>query len=281
MTKAARCFGAVLVGVVFAISSAHAALHYTIVTATTYKGETSYVEEDIVVDGKRARVDIKSGKKDNLRREGFMVTTDGGSTWTVVDGAKAVCGQWDLAATYRQVGSFIHKVEGWVNVKVTEASVEIVSSEPGPEILGFATTHVRIVSRLKANARIFFMKYEYHIEITDDVWFAPELQVNPVEQRWLAALAKTGYERLDGMTDAALVAIQGTVLKQKSVMSGLDVRKNRRRTKIDEMNMTAFASGESGSISADLFRMQNCKPVSDKKMEDAAKDILKSVAKPG
>jgi len=272
--------GAILISIVLAAPPAKAALRYTVETASTYKNETSYVVEDIAVDGDRARVDIKAGKQDKLQPEGYMLTTDGGITWAVVDGANAVCGQWNLGAYYREAGSIITKVEKWVNAKVTEANVNIRPASPGPEILGFETTHVRIIVRLKAKATVFFMKFEYHLVITDDVWFAPDIKVNQIEQRWLDALARTGYERIDKLTATASAAIQGMVLKQKTVTHARDLRKNRERTKIDEINVTSFASVEPRAIPNEVFRTGNCRPVSEGQMEDAAKDMLKSIVKP-
>lgn len=280
MIRVTQILGAILVGSALATSPATAALRYTVETATTYKNESSYVVEDVAVDGDSARVDIKAGKRDKLQPEGYMLTTDGGITWAVVDGSNAVCGQWNLAAYYRQAGSLITKVEAWVKADVTEARVEIQPAQPGPEIHGFKTMHVRIISRLKAKARIFFMKFEYHLEITDDVWFAPDLKIDRVEQRWVDALAKTGYERLDKLTATASAAIQGMVLKQKTVTFARDLRKNRERTKVDDMNVTAFTSLEPGAISKELFQTKNCKRVSERKMEDAAKNMLKSIVKP-
>lgn len=270
----------VFAGVVFLASSASAAVSYTVETVTTYKDQKYQRVEDVIVDGQRARFDIRTGTPGNLKPDGYMLTTDGGKTWAVVEGPDAVCGTWDLAAYYREAGSLIDKVEKWVGAKVDEASVEIVSSEPGPEVLGYATTHLKIVSRLRARARVLFIKYEYHLEITDDVWFAPELGVNPVEQRWFDAMKRTGYERLDQITEATLAPIKGTVLKQKTVTKSRDVRKNRERSKVDEIDMTSFARVDSAEISDDVFRVEGCRQVSDKKMEDAVKDMLKSVVKP-
>ncbi len=267
-------------GVVLLASPASAAVRYTVETVTTYKEQKYQRVEDVVVDGKRARVDYRSGTPDSLQPDGYMLTTDGGDSWAVVEGPDAVCGTWDLAAYFRQAGTLIDKVEKWVNAKVDEASVETLLVEPGPQMLGYATTHVRMVSKLRAKARVLFIKYEYHLEITDDVWFAPELGVNPVEKRWFDAMKRTGYERLDQMTEATLAPIKGTVLKQTTVTKSRDVRKNRERIKVDEINMTSFARVDSAEISDGLFSVDGCRQVNDKKMEDAVKDMLKSVVKP-
>lgn len=272
--QVAWAFGAVVLA---ATASASAGVRYTVETVTTYKDQTYYEAEDTLIDGNAARIDIRTGTREQTQPKGSMLTTDGGKTWAVVEGSDAVCGTWDMAAYYRKAGSLLETVERWFNVTVKEAKVEVASREPGPAILGFATTHVRIVSRLKATARVLFIQREIHLQITDDVWYAPEVGVEPVEQRWLDAMQKTGYDQLDRMTGAALAAVGGFVLKQKTVAVAREPRKNRERAKVDEISVTKFERTAPDAVADELRPLPGCKPVSDEQLEEAAKDLLKSI----
>lgn len=263
-----------------AAASASAGVKYSVETDTTYEGEKHYRVEDVLIDGDRARIDVRSGERGKAQPEGYLLTTDGGSTWAVIEGPGAVCGKWDLAAYYRKAGSLLRKVESWFNVTVSQASVEVVSREPGPTILGFATTHVRVAAKLKAKGRILFFSREVQVEITDDVWFAPKLGVEPVEQRWLDAMKRTGYERLDNMTGAMLDASGGFVLKEKIVAVSRESDRKRKRVKVDEIRVTSFERIASGAASGELRPVTGCRPVSDDQLQDAAKDLLKSIVKP-
>lgn len=263
-----------------AAASASAGVKYTVETDTTYEGDKHYRVEDVLIDADRARVDVRSGQRGKTQAAGYMLTTDAGSTWAVVEGPGAVCGKWDLAAYFRKAGSLLRKVESWFNVTVSQASVEVASREPGPAILGFATTHARVVAKLKGTGRILFFSREVQLEITDDVWFARELGVEPVEQRWLDAMKRTGYQRLDKMTGAMLDAGGGFVLKEKIVAVSRESHRKRKRVKVDEIRVTAFERIAPGSASGQLRPVAECKPVSEDKLEGAAKDLLKSIVKP-
>jgi len=93
-------------------------------------------------------------------------------------------------------------------------------------------------------------------------------------------MGETGYERLDRMTGKALAAIEGFVVKQKSVTVVRDPGKKRERTKVDEIKVTKFERIAPGSAAGELRPAADCKPVSDDRLEEAAKDLLKSIAKP-
>lgn len=260
---------------------AHAGERSTIVTEVfrKEKNKTNREVELITTEGDKGRIDIieRDGKKE---KGGFyLLTLDGGKTVVMGDKGKSLCTQWDTEDFFRVIGQLIRKAERWANAKITNVKIEKVLEEPGPEILGYPTTHVRIVIEAGLKASVIVKKFKYSLKITDDVWMAQDLELSPIEQQWIKAMSQTGQKQLDQMLAAWNSELPGPILKSETVTLLTDRVNQEQRTKIEKMEVIALEELASGKIPEETFRAPQCEKVSQKEMEEAAKDMLKDTIK--
>ena len=269
-----------LVGVIIlalVATCADAALRYTTDIEVVDGDARKRQVEIITLDGERARIEYFSGEQASDKPIVIMLTVDGGKTWVLSEGPNTECGEWDLEAFYRNAGSLVVKAEGWVNAKVTEAQVETLGRDAGPDILGYPTTRMRLLTTLHAKAKLLFLKYEYRVEITDEIWFSPDVELHPIEKRLLDAMAHTGYEQLDRMTQSSIDEIGGTILKQKTVARVRNVRKNTEESKVQNFVVTSIEKLKASELPQGLFEMPKCDPVDKETMDDKAKKVFKGL----
>ena len=157
--------------------------------------------------------------------------------------------------------------------------VEKVLEKPGPEILGYATTHVRLVTTAGLKYSVLVKKHHYTLKITDDIWMAPKLEIHPIEQQWIKAQTSTGFDQLDRLLDSWHMHLPATVLKQESIFKIKDLGKNEESTKVEKINITSIEALDPSKIPAGLFDMPRCKKASRQKMEAAAKEMFEKTLK--
>jgi hypothetical protein len=82
------------------------------------------------------------------------------------------------------MGQLLFKVKRWTNLEVTDPKVEKVLEEEGPKLLGYPTSHIRLVTTAGIKASVVVKKFRFHLQITDDVWIATQLEIHPIVQQW-------------------------------------------------------------------------------------------------
>lgn len=258
-----------------------AATRSTFVIEIIRGSKTERQSEVITIDGNKARMDFLGADGKKTVGTPFMVTNDGGKTWLLVDkdDNKTVCTEWNTREFFNAMGGFMTYVSELANAEVKEAKVDIILDEPGPEMLGYTTRHVRLNSAIRIKARILFFTYEYALNIKDDVWMSPDLALHPIEKAWIDALTRTGSVEIDRMSKAWNEKVPGTIFKQVSVVTLRNVKKDEEKTKTEKIELTKMEQLMSEDIPEDTFKMPKCKKVSESAMEDAAEDMLKSVIK--
>ena len=115
-------------------------------------------------------------------------SVDGGHTWVIGNKQEAFCAHMDTGEFFSYLGSLALKVEGIANLEITDPQVNKILEEKGPNIHGYPTTHVRLVTTAAGKAAVLFKKYDYKVHITDDIWYSTNLEMHPVRKRWLEAL---------------------------------------------------------------------------------------------
>ena len=257
-----------------------AASRYTVVTEIVPEGKKQRSEVAVVtVAGDKGRIDIveRNGKKE----EGgiYLMTLDGGKTAVLGDKGKSVCSDWDSQKYFREMGKLLHKTRRWANLEITDVKVEKVLEQPGPELLGYATTHLRLVTTAGVKASVLIKKFSYSLEITDDVWLAPQLEIHPIERQWINAQTSTGFDQLDQLLDFWNNQLPSMILKQESVIQFKDLIKKEESTKSEKIEITSIEALDPSEIPLETFRVPKCKKVSQKEMQDTAKDMLLGVVK--
>ena len=164
-----------------------------------------------------------------------------------------MCTEWDSEKFFGEMGKLLHKARRWTGVKITDAKVEKVLEQPGPELLGYATTHLRLVTNASAKASILFLKYRYSLEITDDLWVAPQLERHPIERQWLNAQTNTGFKQLDQLLDSWNNQFSAMVLKQESVVRVKDLVEEEEFTKTEKIEIIRIEALDPTEVPDDTF----------------------------
>ena len=258
----------------------YAASRYTVVTKIVPEGKKPRSEVAVVtVAGDKGRIDIV--ERNGLKEKGgfYLMTLDSGKTAVLGHKQKTVCTEWDSQAYFREMGQMLHTVKRWANLEITDVKVEKVLEEAGPELLGYATTHVRLVTTAGVKASILVKKFKYFLKITDDIWIAPQLELHPIEQQWIISQTNTGFQQLDQMLDSWNKQLPATILKQESVIWLKDLLNKKESTKTENVEITKIEKLDTSKIPEEIFRIPNCKKVSKKEMKEMAKDMLQNVVK--
>lgn len=258
----------------------NAASRYTLATEVVAEGQNPRSEVAIVTLAEdKGRIDFveRNGRKE----EGglYLMTLDGGKTAVLGDKRKSIYSEWDSEEYFSEMGRLLHKAGRFAKLEITDVKVEKVLEKPGPELLGYAATHVRLVTTAGVKFSVLVKKYQYVLKITDDIWMAPQLEIHPIEQQWINAQTSTGFGQLDELLDSWYMHLPATVLKQESVFEIKDLVKKEESTKVEKINITSIEKLDSSKIPMALFDMPKCKKVSRKEMEAAAKDMFSKTLK--
>lgn len=277
--KLAKCIGMVLLSGM--VVYAQAATRTTTVTEIKRGDKVEKRTEVLTIDGDRARLDLYSGKQASNQNAPYLLTIDGGKTWILGDAKdkKSVCSQWDTKTFFASVGDLIQYAVNFVNADVSVGGIDVKFDEQGPDMLGYKTRHMRIVSSIDAKAHFLFFKREYTLEFKDEIWVSPDLKLSPIEQAWLDALSNSGYRKLDRLSQAWNKQVQGTVLKQVSYVTMRNITKKEQKTKRETIAITKFETVKPEDLAPDTFKAPHCQNVTEEQMEKAAKDMLTDIAK--
>ena len=251
-------------------------LRVTIVTDIVEKGEPKDKDTEIItIDGdKKVRLEFLGEEEKPSNNTPYLLTTDGGNTWVIGNKQEAYCAQMETGEFFQYLGSLALKVEGIANLEITDPQVKKVLEQKGPKILGYPTTHVRLVTTAAGKASILFQKFDYKVHITDDIWYSPELEMHPVRKRWLEALSNSGYPQLDKLIDQWAANLNGSILKQESVMKLTNVIKNEEEITTQQSRIVTVENLKPTDIPKDTFDMPTCKSISKKEMRDTAKELF-------
>lgn len=260
---------------------AHAATRTTTVTEIRRGDDVEKRTEVLTIDGDKARLDMYSDKEANKQNAPYLLTIDGGQTWILDDAKdqKSVCSRWDTKEFFSRIGDLIYYAEIFVNAEISVGKLNVMFDEQGPEILGYKTWHMKIVSSIHGEAEFLGFKREYTLEFRDEIWVSPDLKLSPIEQAWVDALSNSGYRKIDRLSQAWNKQVQGTILKQVSEVTIYNITKNEKRTKHENSAITKLETVKPEDIKADFFKAPECKKVTEKEMEGAATEMLKSIAR--
>jgi len=257
--------------------SAVAASIATIEIEITKDNKTEKKTEIVTIDGDKARLDFLGTSGEKTDQTPYLLTVDGGKSWILGNTHKGefYCATVEPAAFFKEIGTIVTEVVALVNPKVLEIKLDKTKEEPGPKIQDVPTTYVQLVTTAEAEASILFKKYQYTIKITDDVWYAPELEIQAFRKRWLEALTQSGYEKLDKMFIAWAKELPGPILKQESEIVLTNVIKNESTVQKETANIISVKDVKSADIPQQTFAVPTCKKITQIELEWAAKEMVK------
>lgn len=257
--------------------TATAGLRIVTESEITEKNKTRKETEIVTVDNGRARFEFLRGSAERSEKTPYLLTVDGGESWILGDVRKGefYCATFNISEYFRDVGKMLIRVEGWVNPTIERLQVEKLLEEPGPEMLGHATTHVRLQIVAKATASVLLKKFEYSIKIVDDAWYAPDLEIHPIEERWMDALTQSGYGRLDEMFIEWSRHLQGSLMKLDSVVEVTNRKTGETSVSNESHHVVSRETLEAGEIDEKLFAVPECKALTKKQFKRVTTDMFK------
>ena len=244
----------------------------------TGKNNKSTVETNIItVDGEKVRVDYLGKEQEKTDITPYLLTIDNGETWIVGNKKKDefYCADVDMKEFFRDLGKIVTRLDSLANVKITNDKVVKVLEEPGPEIFGYPSVHIRLEISADIKAAILFKSYKYKFRKVDDIWYASNREMHIAKKRWIEALTHTGYETLDKLSSQARANTRGSILKQETEIQVTDVKKDEIDTYTRKINVRSLQETDSSAIPEETFLPPECDELDKEKMKDATKTMVK------
>jgi len=232
----------------------------------------------ITLDDERARIDFARADGQVHSETPYIMTLDKGDTWIMGDKPddEFYCTETQTDEFFKTVGKRLASAIDFYNIRVVEApTVRKVLEEPGPEILGFKTTRVRLETTAKAHAWLLFIKVEYEVRIVEDLWYTTDIAIHPIREKWLNAITQTGNALIDQYTDAYIAQLPGPVLQTAMTMDIADLRKQEVKTRRERTVYTQVEEVPSAALD-EVFVKPQCEPMSEEEVEERAKKLFSS-----
>jgi len=231
--------------------------------------------EIITIDDNRGRIDFVGEDRKVTEETPYIMTVDGGEHWVMGDKPKDrfYCSAVNTEEFFRNLGDQVTHAVEFFNVKAESPTVKQVLEEPGPVIMGFKTTHVKLETNARAHAWFLFFKFEYAVKIVDDLWYAEELEINPIRKKWLNALTQSGNKLIDQAFTDYTSKLSGPVLKSESVLDITNVRKNSTRTEKQRTAVTEIEEIQAEELDK-IFRMPECEKMDDNEIQEKGKALF-------
>lgn len=231
--------------------------------------------ETITYDENRFRIDLLGPDKIKTEQTPFIMTVNGGDDWVIGDNPKDkfYCSKMQTEQFFKNMGAQVTDAIEFFNVKAENPTVEKILEEPGPEMLGFKTTHVQIETNARAYARFLFIKFEYTVKIIDDLWYTTDLEIHPVRKKWIDALNQSGNSIIDSLFTEFTAKLKGPILKSESVITITNVRKKETKTQKIHMLVTEVEELKSGELD-EIFIMPECVTMDDDEVQEKAKALF-------
>ena len=242
---------------------AFAATIVTVDIQFTKKDQTQNKKQIVTIDGDRIRFDFLGTAKEKTDQTPYLFTVDGGKSYVLGNTRKGkfYCAKVEPVDFFKRLGSVLSDFDRLVKPETLEIRVNKTREEPGPKILGYATTHIQLVTTAKGQASFLSKEYDYTIKHTDDLWYTTELAFQPFKKRWLEAMVQTGYPQMDEMFSERARNISGPILKIESEMLTTNVLKNTTTVEQEKAQITSIKEVKSSEISQQLFAVPKCKNI--------------------
>lgn len=239
------------------------------------EGNTEKYFEIITFDDERFRIDFVGEDKKVTEETPYIMTADGGDTWIMGDKPKDrfYCSEMQTEAFFQNLGDQVTHAVDFFNVKAETPTVKQVLEEPGPEIVGFKTTHVQLETNAKAYAWFLFFKFEYSVKIVDDLWYTTDVEIHPVRKKWINALTQSGNSIIDRLFSNYVEKLPGPILKTESVMDITNIRKNSTKTQKQRTLVIAVEEVDAAELDK-LFKLPECEIMDDDEIQEKGKALM-------
>jgi len=246
-----RRLGFILIAVLTMVGPANAGVYYES-THLSEGGPQGANEFQILgwAEGDRAKVEFVHEAANGMMCEGcYLLTEDAGSVLYLVDPKKETYSRWDLDAMLGMLGSVMES--GLVNVEFSAPESEQLLNEPGEEILGKNTNHVRWRNRYDMELKVMGFKQRNSIEVVQDLWMTEDLSDRGMNVWLRAEPPKTGNQGFDDMLAQEMKKVTGMPLRSKTVTTTVN-KKGKAVVTSESMEVTKLEMRE---IADDTFTL--------------------------
>jgi len=231
--------------------------------------------EIITFDDERFRIDFVGEDRKITDETSYIMTVDGGESWVMGDKPKDrfYCSKVKTDEFFKNLGGQVTYAVDQFNVKAESPKVRQVLEEPGPDILGFKTTHIQLETDARAYAWFLFFKFEYKVKIVSDLWYTTDVEIHPIRKKWLSALTKSGNNIIDDLFTGITSKLPGPVLRKEAVMDTTNVRKKSVKTEKQITNVTSVEEIKHEELDK-LFKMPECVMMDEDEIQEKGKTLL-------
>lgn len=227
------------------------------------------------VNGTRARIDFPDAEKKITDQTPYIMTVDGGESWVMGNKAKDrfYCSEMQTEEFFKNLGAQFTDAIKFFNVKAQNPTIKKILEEPGPEILGYKTTHVQLETNAKAYAWFLFLKFEYSVKIIHDIWYATDVEIHPIKRKWINALTQSSNDIIDSMFTDFTSNMPGPILKKEAVIDITDARKKETKTQKVHTVVTELKKLTTAELD-EIFKMHECEAMDDDEVQEKAKFLF-------
>jgi len=231
--------------------------------------------EILSFDDKRFRIDFVEEGRKLTDETSYIMTVDGGESWVMGDKPKDrfYCSEVKTDEFFTNLGGQVTYAIDQFNVKAESPKVRQVLEEPGPDILGFKTTHVQLETDARAYAWFLFFKFEYTVKIVSDFWYTTDVEIHPIRQKWISALTKSGNNIIDDLFGDFTSNLPGPVLKKEMVMDITNVRKKNVKTEKQITNAISVEEIKPEELDK-IFKLPECVTMDDDEIQEKGKALF-------
>jgi len=274
MEKAIRFLLPIML-VLLAAATANAGYRAVIEVEVTEGDHAEKYFEILTLDDNRFRIDFVGEDKKVTDETPYIMTIDDGHTWVMGDRPRDqfYCSKVQTEEFFRSLGGQLTHAVDFFNVKAESPTVTETLREPGPEILGFKTTHVRLETDATAYAWFLFFKFEYAVKMVDDIWYTTDVDIHPIRKKWLNALTQSGNDIVDDLFTQVTEKLPGPVLKSESRMDIINVRKESTKTQTERTIVTSVEEIDKAELDK-IFVMPECIEMDDDEIQEKGKALL-------
>ena len=226
-------------------------------------------------DDERFRIDFVGEDLKITDETPYIMTVDGGEQWVMGDKPKDkfYCSAVNTEEFFKNLGNQVTHAVDFFNVKAESPTIKQIHEEPGPEILGYNTTHVQLETNARAYAWFLFFKFEYTVKIIDDLWYTTDVEIHPIRKKWINALTQSGNNIIDQTFTSYTSKLSGPVLKSESVMDITNIRKDSVKTEKQRTVVTELEELKSEEMDR-IFKMPECETMDDDEIQEKGKALF-------
>ncbi len=230
--------------------AAQAGVHYQSTTTIDTPGGPQKTVVEAWAEGESGRVEFKESQNPFARTGTYMLTRNGGRTLVLVDPEEKAYGEFSLDGLLGSMGAVMEGMGPLLKIEISAPKVETLLDEPGPEIHGLSTRHIKIRSAYQMKVKVFGMGRPSDVVNEEEYWVTDQL-LDKSSGMWLkTAKPKTGSADFDRLIAAEMGKFTGVPLKSSTVTT--TTTKGKAQVTRTTMEVTALDKFVKAPVSFDV-----------------------------